>query len=215
MPVPRQQIEIDPPDDTPATGVRARMHRLMVETASEMMRQGGSPTVSEVAERAGVSRSTAYRYFPTRDAMVQAVVGKALGPVLDWAPAPTDLETRLASLFQTSFPRLLEAESTFRAALRQSLEKADDIPTNRLRGRGHRIDLLGLAIAGTDRHSLEPTEQMLAQALSLAFGIESIVVLKDIWGLNDDRVQQVVLWAARAMAKAAREEMDATQPTGA
>ncbi|MER2507423.1 TetR/AcrR family transcriptional regulator [Amaricoccus sp.] len=206
MTVPSQRIEIDRPVAVPAKGPRARTFRLMVEAASEMLREGGSPTVSEVAERAGVSRSTAYRYFPTRDVMVRAVVAEALGPVLDWTPPDAGREARVASLFETSFPRLLASEATFRAALRQSLEHGDDAPPRGRRGRGHRIELLELAITNTRGRPAGAAERRLAQALSLVFGVESIVVLKDIWGLGDDAVCEVALWTARALTRAAAEE---------
>ena len=61
----------------PLKGAAARTRALMIATASAMMRRGLSPSVSEVAEAAGVSRSTAYRYFPTLADMLRAVVGEA------------------------------------------------------------------------------------------------------------------------------------------
>src|SRR5688572_16214653 len=48
-----------------ARGARARTRKLMLETAIELMQSGGTPSVSDVAEAAEVSRATAYRYFPS------------------------------------------------------------------------------------------------------------------------------------------------------
>lgn len=199
MHVPRQRT--DTPDDAaPPRGAAARTHALMVATASEMMRRGLSPSVSEVAEAAGVSRSTAYRYFPTLTDMLRAVVREALGPILDW-DAATGGDDRLGSLFATAFPRLFEHEATFRAALRQSLETDGDDKTL---GRGHRRRLLQEAVRDLDLP--EPQRTRLVRALSLTFGVEAMVVLRDIWHLDDAACQETALWAARAMIAAARRE---------
>ena len=69
---------------TPRDGPRARMQKLMLETADAADAGGRVPSVSDVAEAAEVSRATAYRYFPTQAAMVQAAVDEALGPILGW-----------------------------------------------------------------------------------------------------------------------------------
>jgi AcrR family transcriptional regulator len=45
-----------------------------------------------------VSRATAYRYFPSQAALIQAVVDEALGPVLDWTSDAKDPERRIADL---------------------------------------------------------------------------------------------------------------------
>src|SRR6185312_5445875 len=66
------------------TGPRARMQRMLLDTAMELMQSGMIPSVSAVAEAAGVSRATAYRYFPTQASMIQSAVGEALGPILAW-----------------------------------------------------------------------------------------------------------------------------------
>lgn len=185
-------------------GAAARTRALMVATASEMMRRGLSPSVSEVAEVAGVSRSTAYRYFPTLADMVRAVVAEALGPILRWQGPEADGAARVASLYGAAFPRIVEHEATFRAALRQSLEPDGADPGDRTLGRGHRRDLLARAIEGVGLPSQQAT--MLIRALSLTFGIEALIVLKDICGLNDSDAEDVAIWAAQALLLAAQRD---------
>src|SRR5690606_2052046 len=104
-------------------GPRARTRRLMLETATRLMQAGLSPSVSEVAEAAEVSRATAYRYFPSEVALVQAVVDEALGPILNWESKSLDAEERVRDLFETSLPRIAEFEATFKSALRLSLDQ--------------------------------------------------------------------------------------------
>lgn len=195
----------DSEDDTaPLKGAAARTRALMVSTASELMRQGLSPSVSDVAEAARVSRSTAYRYFPTQADMLRAVVAEALGPILEWDDPSTRGETRLSSLYGKTFQRLAEHEATFRAAIRQSLEPDVEVPGDKTLGRGHRRALLARAVSGTGL-SLEQTTR-LVPALSLTFGIEALIVLKDICGLDDHQAEEVAVWSAQALLQAARRE---------
>src|SRR6478736_2916702 len=76
-------------------GPRARTKRLMLETATRLMQSGVTPSVTEVAEAAEVSRATAYRYFPSQAALVQAVVDEGLGPILEWRSDSSDAERRV------------------------------------------------------------------------------------------------------------------------
>lgn len=209
MQVPGQSAERAPDaPDEPVTlkGAAARTHALMVATASAMLRRDLSPSVSDVAEAAGVSRSTAYRYFPTQADMLRAVVREALGPILDWQAGGETGVDRLASLYRTAFPRMFEHESTFRAALRQSLE-LNAVESSL--GRGHRRALLARAIEGTGLPAA--AEPRLLHALSLTFGIEAMIVLKDIWGLSHAQAEETALWAARALMAAAQNDTPIVQ----
>jgi AcrR family transcriptional regulator len=189
-------------------GPRARTRRLMLKTAIRLMQAGLTPSVSDVAEAAEVSRATAYRYFPSQAALVNAVVDEALGPILKWKDQSTDTAERIESLFRTSLPRLDEFEATFKAALKLSLDQWAQRKSGAPEGepqfmRGHRVELL--------RHALEPLRAQLpeaevgrlAQALSLIFGIEALVVLKDIWGLDGEESEKVATWAALELVRAA------------
>ncbi|MER9677872.1 TetR/AcrR family transcriptional regulator [Mesorhizobium sp. M0184] len=214
MNVSRQQAAMD--DDASQgpqveRGARARTRRLMLETATKLMQAGATPSVSEVAEAAEVSRATAYRYFPSQAALVQAVVDEGLGPILTWKSSSADPERRVAELFETAMPRIEVFEATFKAALKLSLDQWAQRRAGTLDGepaftRGHRVDLLKDAIAPL-KGRLPPREfKRLAQALSLIFGVEMLIVLKDIWGLDSRSMMSVAQWAAGALVRAAMTE---------
>lgn len=185
-------------------GARARTMRLMVQTAVELMQDGRTPSVSDVAEAAGVSRATSYRYFPSQAALVSAVVDAALGPVLEWEPRSATAAARVDDLLGHALPRIGEFEATFRAALRLSLEQWRQSNAGAADGeapyrRGNRVDLLRTAIAPLRGTVSDEQLDKLAKGLSLVFGIESFVVLKDIWGLDQHGAEDTITWVARAL----------------
>jgi AcrR family transcriptional regulator len=184
------------------------MQKALLDTAMQLMQQGVIPSVSDVAEAAEVSRATAYRYFPSQAAMIQDAVDEALGPILDWSSDSTDAEERLADLLAFAYPRMSRYEATLRGALLLAIDQwtrrhagtlGDEAPIVR----GHRIDLLADALRPL-RGRLGRTEfDKLAQSLSLIFGTEAFVVLKDIWGLGDARAREVAIWAGHALIRGA------------
>ena len=192
-------------------GARARTRKLMLQTATALMQRGVTPSVSDVAEAAGVSRATAYRYFPSQSALVTAVVDEGPGPILKWHSDAEDAEERVADLLSFSMPRIVEFESTFKAALKLSLEQwarrqAGTLGEEPPFKRGHRVELLQSAIAPLRKTLPKAQFQRLAKALSLVYGLEVLIVLKDLWGLEFEETRSVALWAARALVHAAVAE---------
>jgi hypothetical protein len=115
-------------------------------------------------------------------------------------------------------PRIAEFEATFKAALRLTLEQwaqrqAGTLGEEPPFRRGHRVDLLQQAIAPLRTTLPEPQFRRLAQALSLTYGLEVLIVLKDIWGLAFDETRDVALWAANALVRAAIAEASG-KPSG-
>jgi hypothetical protein len=51
-----------------------------------------------------------------------------------------------------------------------------------------------------------PTKRRLEAALGVVIGIESVVVLRDVFGLNDEDTEDVLRWMCKAMARAAIKE---------
>lgn len=190
------------------------MTRRMVETTLKLMEEGAVPSVSDVAEAAEVSRATAYRYFPSQAAMIQAAVDEALGPVLGWKSDSSDAGQRVADLIAFAYPRMESFEAVHRAALWLALDQWSRRQAGTLGGetrivRGNRKALLRQALAPLAGVMDAQAFDKAAQSLSLIFGIEAIVVLKDIWGLDDEQARKVAQWASAALVEAAISESSA------
>jgi AcrR family transcriptional regulator len=195
------------------TGPRARTRRLLLDTAMGLMQAGRVPSVTDVAEAAEVSRATAYRYFPTQAALVQAAVDEALGPILRWRSDSADAGDRVAELIGFAYPRIDDYEATLRAALLQAMDQwsrrragtlGDEAPIVR----GNRKAVLYNALAPLRGQMAAEDFDRLRQSLSLVFGTEAFVVLKDIWGLDGGQARDVALWSAHALVRAAVAEAE-------
>lgn len=186
------------------------MYRRLLDEAMMLVRRGRIPSVAEVAQSAGVSRATAYRYFASRSKLVTAVVGEALGPVRSYEPRAQDGLARIDELFDRTFPRFTEFEPHLRAALalaveHQSLERVGLLEEEPYR-RGHRVGILQRTAAPLAEQLGPRAFDRLLKALSLVYGIEPYVVLKDIWGCSDREVQSVSRWLLQAIVQTALRE---------
>jgi AcrR family transcriptional regulator len=214
----RLKHELSQPPLPPERGVKAATFRLLLETAMALIRQDGRiPSLAEVATRSRVSRATTYRYFPSRSALVTAVVDSSLGPVRAVASSEADGRARVHELFEQTFPRFKEFEPQMRAAAQLSLEqwaleRAGLLEEEPYR-RGHRVRILEHAIAPLAHEMPAAVRDRLHRALSVVYGIEPYMILKDIWGLPDREVERIALWMADALIDAAqRDAARATKP---
>ena len=207
----RLKHKLSEPPLPPERGVKAATFHLLLNTAMDLIRQGGHiPTVAEVAVRSKVSRATAYRYFPSRSALITAVIDSSLGPVRTLASDNPDGRQRVHELFIETFPRFKEFEPQLRAAAQLSLEqwaleRAGLLEEEPYR-RGHRVRILEHAIAPLAPLMRPAVRNRLHRALSVVYGIEPHVILKDIWGLPDREVERIALWMADALIDAALRE---------
>jgi AcrR family transcriptional regulator len=204
----------------PERGVKAATFGLLLDTAMALIRQDGHiPSVAEVAVRSKVSRATAYRYFPSRSALITAVVHSSLGPVRAFASDDRSGRERVHELFKQTFPRFKEFEPQLRAAAQLALEQwalergglLEEEPYRR----GHRVRILQHAIAPLAPQLSAASRDRLHKALSVVYGIESYVILKDIWGAGDRELERVVLWMADALIDAALRDAEADAGTEA
>jgi AcrR family transcriptional regulator len=205
-----------PPPQPPERGVKAATFKLLLDTAMAIISEAGHiPSVAEVAVRAKISRATAYRYFASRSALLTAVIDASLGPVRSFSSDHPDGRERVRELFVETFPRFKEFEPQLRAAAQLSLEqwaleKAGLLEEEPYR-RGHRVRILEHALAPYARVLPGAVRDKLHKALSVVYGIEPHVILKDIWGLPDREVERIALWMADALVDAALREAAAAK----
>lgn len=188
-------------------GHRGRQFERLLNEAVNLVRRGRIPSVAEVAQSAGVSRATAYRYFPSRSKLVSAVIAEALGPVRRAVPQQGDPKERLHELLDRTYSRFKAYEPHLRAGLQlalehQSLEKAGLLEEEPFR-RGQRMKILDTTIEPLRKKLPKRQYDRLLKALAVVYGIEPMVILKDICGASDRETEAVVRWMMDALVDAA------------
>jgi AcrR family transcriptional regulator len=199
--------------------VRASTFKLLLETAMELIQQEGHvPSIAQVAVRCNVSRATAYRYFPSRSALITSMVDASLGPVRNAPPGEDarDARERVHAIFQSTFPRFQRFEPQLRAALQLALEqwalqRAGLLEEEPYR-RGHRVGILATALAPLKGELSPAARDRLHRALSVLYGIEAYTILKDMWGMGEKEMERTVLWMADALIDASLREASPSSP---
>lgn len=185
------------------TRQKARTRQALVDATRQLLAQGTTPTVEEAAAAAQISRTTAYRYFPSQRALLTAAHPEIREQTLLPPDAPDDPWQRL-DLVMREFTRItVEWEPQLRTSLRLALETGDQ-PVLRQ----------GRAI-GWIEDALEPLRDRLdirhlAIAIRAATGIEALVWLTDIAGLDREQAVATMTWSARALLDAAVKDAAAT-----
>jgi AcrR family transcriptional regulator len=190
------------------SGPKERTLRLLREAARELLRTGRPLTVPAAAELAGVSRATAYRYFPNNDAVVlNAAMSLADDPLddSDWAPSPGtspgEVSARAAELVRATAAWAFEHETELRMMLRLSLdpEREQENPRRGLTNRGRWIAAL---LEGLPSDVPQPARERLANSLIPLFGSDAIVWTTDMAELPREQATDLLAWMAQVLVKA-------------
>ena len=185
---------------------KLRTRQALMDTAVELVKAGRRPSVSAVADQAGVSRATAYRYFPSQDLMlseatIRATAGTAPDTLMPAGTPTADPAKTAAAITRQAGQFSLDHEERLRTALRLSLDPQSGYQRPGRRGRW--IDEI-LASAG-DR--VDPAARArLSAALNLVLGVDPIIVLTDVAGLDRDQVPDILEWVAATLVEAAIEQ---------
>jgi AcrR family transcriptional regulator len=196
---------------------RNRTRAAITEAATALLREGSPPTVAEAAERAQVSRATAYRYFPTQESLLVEIaqVGPLMKPVDELVagfPADLDAERRLAAMVEAAMTAMLSDEVVIRTGLRVYMDTwlashrdGKDVAVRT----GRRMRYIDEALKPLGGRLSESGRQRLRSALALIAGSEAITSLKDTAGLDDDEeIIATLKWAASALLQAAIRDFE-------
>lgn len=192
--------------ETGRTRQKQRTLEALNAATRELLRQGVIPTVEESADAAGVSRATAYRYYPNQRELLVAAHGVTEAPSLVPEGLPSDPFARLDAVVDHILRMTVEGEAGSRAMLKLSLE-------------GHSPGEGALALRKGRRivwvtEALEPVKKLLGprrfrrvvRAIAATIGIEVLVWMTDVAGMSRDEAVAVMRWSASALLRAALDE---------
>lgn len=182
-----------------------RTRKDLLQAAGRLMKRGRKPTMDEVAAEALVSRATAYRHFPRVEALLaEAPIDAAVAdPDGLFANDPSDdAEARVDRAEASLHEVIYQNEAQLRIMLAHSIgrDRTDDaLPARQNR----RLPLIEAALATARHRFREDDYERLCAALALIFGPESMIVFRDVLGVDPATARRVKSWAVRALVRAA------------
>ncbi len=203
-------------DETGRYRQRRRTRAAIVAAAAELLQQGRTPSINDIADAADVSRRTVYLYFPTVDQLLlDATLGllsqAPIDEAIDAADRRGDATERVDAMI-----RAIASMANDTLPLGRSLIRLTVAPDERGEGGTPRR---GYRRVGWIERALEPLRTELTKAeferlvssLAMVVGWEALIVLQDLRGLSADEQLATTLWAARALIDAALADHDAAK----
>lgn len=188
-------------ESTGRTRQKQRTRAALVDAARDLFREGTIATVEEAADAAGVSRATAYRYFPNQRVLLLATQDWAQEASLVPDDVPYEAEPRLLAVVERMITTTVENEAAFRAMLRLALGTTtpdDDSLTLR---RGRRATWIADALDPL-RGSMDARAfKRLVNAIASATGIEALVWLTDVAGLPRAEAVRTIRFSALSILR--------------
>jgi len=190
---------------------KRRTRKDLLAAAARLMKEGRKPSLEEVAEAAMVSRATAYRFFPSVEALVAEASAHIAMPepeALFAGDAGHDVVARVQRVDDVVHEVVAENDAALRLMLVHTLQQGlSGGPDPAPRRQNRRTPLLEAALAPAD---LSPAARdRLVAALGLIVGTEAMIVFRDVLQLDDEAARAVKRWAIRALVEAALREADA------
>jgi AcrR family transcriptional regulator len=211
MSIPRQPLGSDSLDRG-RVNQKQRTRQAIVDAAVALMDDGTTPTVAQAAEAALVSRTTAYRYFPTQDSLLLEVALHAHVDDLEALVAePVDADhavERALDVLHRFNRRVLDEEVRYRNAMRIYQEiwfaaaeggDGDEAPVVR---EGRRLRWFRTTLAPLRARVGDDAVDRLVLGLSVLAGMEAMTALRDACRLAPDEALAVTDWAARVLVAA-------------
>lgn len=190
---------------------RLRTRKDLLAAATRLLKEGRSPSMEDVAEAALVSRATAYRYFPSIEALLVEAPLDGSAPTAKEIFAndkSSDPEARVDKAERSLHEMIYRNEAQLRLMLAASLGRLSaegGVP----RRQNRRTELIEAALAPARDQFSDAVYQKLRAALALIFGTESMIVFKDVLEMDEKTARSIKSWAVRALVRAARDDSSA------
>jgi AcrR family transcriptional regulator len=191
---------------------RRRTRQAIVEAAMRLVAAGSTPTITDVASAADVSRRTVYMYFPSLEhLLVDATLGVLsqgeVDAAIDAADATDDPARRLEALVRSVQSMSPEVERLGRSLIRLTVEgdgpeQAGDDPRRGYR----RVEWIETALDPIRDQVPADRFDRLVQSLAMVIGWEALIVQRDICGLSPQQGEELSVWVALTLLDATLAE---------
>ncbi len=191
---------------------KRRTRQALLDAANALLDEGLRPSLDDVAERADVSRATAYRYFTSsEDLLTDAVLDRSVVPAEILFPEDAgSLADRMLAVEEATNPLLLADEVAVHVITRVMSEAwLAGGPGDRGARPGRRLPLIDAALAPYAGTLGPGLTRRLRHAIALAIGTEAVVTLRDVCELSPEEVRETARWTVRAIVAAALAENEA------
>jgi AcrR family transcriptional regulator len=186
---------------------KRRTRAAIVAAAQDLLDQGITPTVAQAAEVALVSRTTAYRYFPTQESLLLDVAMSVdvdeIEQLVALPVTADEARERTVAVLDTFNRHVFDAETKYRTALRlyldlwlQAAATGDDSPVIR---EGRRRRWFEASLAPLQSRVDAAEWERLITALCVLSGPEALTVLRDVCQLDQDTARTITRWAAETL----------------
>jgi AcrR family transcriptional regulator len=199
---------------TGRTHQKARTRNALIASARQLLAEGVTPTVERTADRAAISRTTAFRYFPNQRSLLVATHPEITERSLLGAAPPADPMARLEIVAEAFTRQILDYEPEARAQLRLSLEpgprQPDELPLRQGRG----IGWIEEALSPMRKVMPERELHRLVLAIRATLGIEALVWLTDVAGVSRGEAVDIMRSSARTLMRSAIADAAPAQRSG-
>lgn len=211
----RKSRTVQPDASAPRTNLqegranqKQRTYQALLDAALGLSETGQQPTLQDIANKAMVSRATAYRYFPSVDALIhEAYFGRGAVPLDTFIAPGTDPVEAIGRAADVMNRLLLDNETGVhiveRAFMQIWLDNPPDDRPSRMARRMNYIDPIVDALA--DRLD-EAARRRLRTALAMTLGTEAVLAMRDVAGANRDQAIAAGIWAAQSLVRQALAE---------
>jgi AcrR family transcriptional regulator len=186
---------------------RRRTRRAIIAATMQLLSEGRTPTIDEIAAAAEVARRTVYTHFPTLDRLIlDATMGAMAGSEVEAEFEPdADAVNRVDTIVETLYRH---ADEWLPLGRRMVALTAASPPADGPRRGQRRVEWIERAVEPLrDRVSDEQYDRLVS-SLCVVLGWEAMIVLQDIRGHDRQRGREVNAWAAQALVRAMLEEAD-------
>lgn len=175
----------------------------ILQAAHELLESGKPLTMDEAAKRAGISRATIYRYYSNTDSLSTELILHLSVPdakTITEKFKGQNFQDALLGIQKIYLKFILENEKASKKFLGAILSSSD----LKLERGQNRITAIRNFFAVNDVDLNSKEREKLIHIAVLLMGVESIIVAKDVCGLNNNQSVETLRWGLEMVLKGCR-----------